>query len=76
MAREDLKHSREELDTTASGREFHRETHLMLKNFLLILRVHNVSNFVLMASGVKVVNRTREDFIWVSEDCLCKVIQY
>ena len=64
-----MKHSREELDTTASGREFHRETHLMLKNFLLILRVHNVSNFVLMASGVKVVNRTREDFIWVSEEC-------
>ena len=41
QGREDLNRSREGLDTTESGREFHRQTHLMLKkNFLLISSLH------------------------------------
>ena len=57
MAREDLNRSREGLDTTESGREFHRQIHLMLKKKLPpdIKFASGMSYFELMASGVKVV---------------------
>ena len=64
MAREDLNRSREGLDTTESGREFHRQTHLMLKKLPPDIKFTSGMRYLeLMASGFKVVDRTRENFI-------------